>query len=331
MSDYYSASSGFGSEFGHSEPDLDSPDVPESSMSSGTSGFADPNVVGEVGTVFEHTVDSLLLEMMTTSTWARAMQNERRYRLLAKDTHGYGDLFTTPLWYPSPVEVGAVGYVSKPDGEFITLCNVIEIGGKKKAEGDVAKCMTSLRDYGSINIGKARRVHNNSSSMLSRFKLGGNRHDGENVSRRQAFPLEAGRKTAAVYAESYDLRDFSYGNLPAVSQWFKDNIHLILQEYAPNHPIQKEDVFLVTGTVNARDYALFVADPISSGEAYFNVFSSRRANHPWGAFTIKSDGKEFFPASTNFTSKVSLTHKIWDTILLARLRFAPDAEEPTLN
>ncbi|KAG2139852.1 uncharacterized protein EDB93DRAFT_1090003 [Suillus bovinus] len=338
MPDYYSASSGFGSEFGHSEPDLDLPDVPESSMSSRTSGFKDSNDVGEVGTVFEYTTENhLLLEMMATSTWARAMQNERCYRLLAKDTHGYGDLFTTPLWYPSPIEVGAVGYVSKPDGEFITLCNVNEIGGKKKAEGDVAKCMPSLRDYGSINVGKARRVHNNSSSMLSRFKFGGNRHDmlnihsSENVSRRQAFPLEAGKKTAAVYAESFELRDFSHGSIPAVSQWFKDNIQVILQEYAPNHPIQKEDVFLVTGTVNACDYALFVADPASSGEAYFNVFSSRRANHPWGTFTIKSDGKEFFPARNNFTSKVSRTHKIWDTVLLARLRFAPDAEEPTMD
>ncbi|KAG2356627.1 hypothetical protein BDR07DRAFT_1380654 [Suillus spraguei] len=331
MSDYYSTSSGFGSEFGHSEPDLDSPDVPESSMSSGISGIADPNAVGEVSTVFEHAMDGKVLEMMTTFTWGRAMQNERRYRLLVKDTHGYGDSFTTPLWYPSPVEVGAVGYISKPDGEFITLYNIVEIGGKKKAECDVAKCMTSLRDYGSINIGKTRRVHSNGLSILSRFRLSGNRHDIENVSRRQAFPLEAGKKTAAVYTESFELRDFSHGSLPAVSQWFKDNIHLILQEYAPNHPIQKEDVFLVTGTVKARDYALFVADPISSGEAFFNVFSCRRANHPWGTFTVKSDGKEAFPTRANFTSKVSRTRKIWDTILLARLRFAPDAEEPTLN
>jgi len=89
MSDYYSTSSGFGSEFGHSEPDLESPDVPESSMSSGTSG-ADPNAVGEAST--ENTMDGAILEMMSMSTWARAMQNERRYRLLAKDTHGYGAL-----------------------------------------------------------------------------------------------------------------------------------------------------------------------------------------------------------------------------------------------
>jgi hypothetical protein len=190
--------------------------------------------------------------------------------IVCADTHCL--LVTTPLWYPSPVEVGAVGYISKPDGEFITLCNVMEIGGKKKAEGDLAKCMTSLRDYGSINIGKANRVHKNSSSILSRFKIGGNRHEyvllvlmpvrfvlnicsGENVSRRQAFPLEAGKKTAGVYAESFEVRDFSHGSLSAVSQWFKDNIHMILQEYAPNHPIQKEDVFLGTCMLTSTSLA----------------------------------------------------------------------------
>jgi hypothetical protein len=91
MSNYYSTSSGFGSEFGHSEPDLNSPDVPESSMSSGTSGFADPGAVGRVGIAPEHNIDGVLLAKLNTSTWARAMQNERRYRLLAKGTHGYGD------------------------------------------------------------------------------------------------------------------------------------------------------------------------------------------------------------------------------------------------
>ncbi|KAG2121438.1 hypothetical protein DEU56DRAFT_834233 [Suillus clintonianus] len=325
MSDYFSTSSGFGSEFGYSEPDSDLQDIPESSMSTETSGFVDPNAVCEVGTTTDHTTDDLLPEL-STNTWARAMQNERRYRILARDTHEYEKWFTTPLWYPSPVEVGAVGYVSKPDGEFITLCNVIELGGKKKAEGDVAKCMRSLRDYGTINIEKTRRVQN---GFLNRLKFGANRREGD-VSRRQEFPLQAGKKTAAVYAESFERRDFSDGSLTAARQWFKENIHTVLQEYAPNHPIQKEDVFLVTNTVNARDYALFVADPISSGVAYFNVFSSHKANHPWGTFTVKYDGQDYFPAEANFTSKVSRSRKTWDTILLARLRFVPDAEEPTL-
>ncbi|KAG2124031.1 hypothetical protein DEU56DRAFT_863614 [Suillus clintonianus] len=328
MSEYYSTSSGFGSEFGHSEPDSDLTDVLEPSMSSGTPVFMDTYTVGEVGPVAEHTIDGLLPEM-STNTWAQAMQNERRYRLLAKDTHGHGGFFSTPLWYPSPVEVGAVGYISKPDGEFITLCNVTEIGGKKKAEGDVAKCIPPLRDYGSINVGKTR-VRSGSRRLSRMFSFGCHHDDGENVSRRQQFTLQAGKPTAAVYAESFECRDFS-DTTPA-SRWFKDNIHTILQEYAPNHPIQKEDVFLVTGTVNAHDYALFVADPISSGEAYFNVFASRKANHPWGTFTVKSDGQEVFPAGASFTSKVSRrrSDKTRDTIILARLRFAPDAEEPTL-
>ena len=32
-------------------------------------------------------------------------------------------LVTLPLWDPSPVEVGAVGYLSKPRGHFVTLFN----------------------------------------------------------------------------------------------------------------------------------------------------------------------------------------------------------------
>ncbi|KAG1737988.1 hypothetical protein EDB19DRAFT_1984444 [Suillus lakei] len=319
VSDYYNTSSGFGSEFGHSEPDSD---VQEASMFSETS---DLNAVDELDTP----IDGPLPETFT-NTWALAMQNERRYRLLAKDTHEHEDSFTTPLWYPSPVEVGAVGYISKPDGEFITLCNVIEIGGKKKAEGDVTKCMPSLREYGSIGIRKTR-VGDNNLGILRKFRRSVNRHDGVNVSHRRTFPLQAGKKTAAVYTETFERRGFSHESLTPVSQWFKDNVHTILQEYAPNHPIQREDVFLVTGTINARDYALFVADPISSGEVYFNVFSSHKADRPWGTFTVMCGGEEFFPTGANFTSKVSRSDKIWDAILLARLRFAPDAEEPTLN
>ncbi|KAG0700342.1 hypothetical protein DFH29DRAFT_807787 [Suillus ampliporus] len=321
MSADYSTSSGFGSETDHTDPD--------SSISSETSGCEESDAFGEVSTAFENTIESL----MSMNAWAQAMQNERRYRILAKDTHGYGALFTTPLWYPSPVEVGAVGYVSKPDGEFITLCNAIKVGGKKKAEGDVATCMPSLLDYGSTRIQKKRHADSNVAAASTFYLLMTvylvlnicSMH----VSHRQSFPLHAGKKTAGVYADYFELRNFSDESIPTARRWFKDNINKILQEYAPNHPIQKEDVFLVTGTVNAPDYALFVTDPISSGEAYFNTFSSCKANHPWGAFTVKFDGVESFPGVA-FTSKVSF-QKTWDTILLARLRFPPDAEEPTLR
>ncbi|KAG2113958.1 hypothetical protein DEU56DRAFT_933931 [Suillus clintonianus] len=112
MSDYYSTSSGFGSEFGHS----------------------------------------------AHHQWSPSLDLHERV----------GTGLSTPLWYPSPV-VGAVGYISKPDGESITLCNVTEIGGKKKVEGDVAKCMPSLRDYGSrVNVEKT--LVQNDSSLYNTVK-----------------------------------------------------------------------------------------------------------------------------------------------------------------
>ncbi|KAG1729964.1 uncharacterized protein EDB91DRAFT_799075 [Suillus paluster] len=330
MSAGYNTLSAFGSETG--DTDSGSQDIPESSMSSETSCCEELDAFDDASTPVDNTTESILSEM-SMNAWAQAMQNERRYRLLAKDTHGYGELFTTPLWYPSPVEVGAVGYVSKPDGEFITLCNAIKIGGKKKAEGDVTKCIPPLLDYGSTSIRKTHHGHKHGSSALSGIFNRGGGHKEEHVSHRQAFTVHAGKKTAGVYAERYERQNFSNESLPAATRWFKDNIRNILQEYAPHHSIQKEDVFFVTGTISAPDYALFVTDPISSGEAYFNVFASRKSHRPWGTFTVKSDGTESFPTRTTFTSKVSRSHqtKTLDTILLARLRFAPDAEEPTLQ
>jgi abelson tyrosine-protein kinase 1 len=33
---------------------------------------------------------------------------------------------TLPLWTPSPIRLGAVGYLSKPDGRFVTLLNCFD-------------------------------------------------------------------------------------------------------------------------------------------------------------------------------------------------------------
>ncbi|KAK7046149.1 hypothetical protein VNI00_007152 [Paramarasmius palmivorus] len=58
-------------------------------------------------------------------------RNERRYRmLLVHDFHpsclpapNIDWTVTLPLWSPSPIAIGAVGYLSKPKGAFVTLFN----------------------------------------------------------------------------------------------------------------------------------------------------------------------------------------------------------------
>jgi len=56
---------------------------------------------------------------------------------------------TLPLWSPSHVAPGAVGYLSKPKGEFITLFNAME---PQQTVG--SKIIPSFRGYGPIRIGK---------------------------------------------------------------------------------------------------------------------------------------------------------------------------------
>jgi hypothetical protein len=56
---------------------------------------------------------------------------------------------TLPLWDPSPVEVGAVGYLSKPQGDFVTLFNAL-IPGKATHPG--IQSLPSIHGYGPTQV-----------------------------------------------------------------------------------------------------------------------------------------------------------------------------------
>ena len=115
----------------------------------------------------------------------------------------------------------------------------------------------------------------------------------------------------------------------------------------------------VIGTLDAANYALFVShyhpdgqvsamyttrtwNPLSSHslQVNFDIFSSSRPGQPWGELTTSSDMtastqgpiyREELSGSAS-GSKVSLVKNSleqWDTVLVARLRFAPDKDEPT--
>jgi abelson tyrosine-protein kinase 1 len=58
-------------------------------------------------------------------------------------------LVTIPLWDPSPVEVGAVGYLSKPQGHFVTLFNAFT---PSKADNLGIQSLPSIRAYGPVQL-----------------------------------------------------------------------------------------------------------------------------------------------------------------------------------
>jgi hypothetical protein len=58
-------------------------------------------------------------------------------------------LVTLPLWDPSPVEVGAVGYLSKPQGQFVTLFNALK---PNKAMHLGIQSLPSIHGYGPAQV-----------------------------------------------------------------------------------------------------------------------------------------------------------------------------------
>jgi hypothetical protein len=277
-------------------------------------------------------------------------RDELRFRTLARSSHGFHHSLTLPLWSPSHVELGAVGYLSAPKGKFVTLFNAME---PHKTAGSKVINIPSLYGYlkEPIRIKKkiytTRTITQRGLELISGFltfpPTDRNALYSERILRRVPFPLRAAHKAAFIYTEStiYQFME----DLAAPREWFKANVNAIVKEYAPHHAIQKEDIIVVFGTLSAPDYALFVSHSHPNGQAYFNVFSDREIGRPWGTFTTDTEYPsdkggpsyiEEIPRKTVFASKVSPVRvssksdvRDWDTLVLARFRFPTDATEPT--
>jgi hypothetical protein len=65
---------------------------------------------------------------------------------------------TLPLWAPTPVDLGAVGYLSKPSGTFVTLFDAFCPG---QSSNGTVKSMPSLYGYGRITKGSQRKDERN--------------------------------------------------------------------------------------------------------------------------------------------------------------------------
>jgi hypothetical protein len=60
-------------------------------------------------------------------------------------------IVTLPLWDPSPVQIGDVGYLSKPRGSFVTLFNSI-----KPSKAAVNLGLGPVSEHGSASRGSMR-------------------------------------------------------------------------------------------------------------------------------------------------------------------------------
>ena len=65
---------------------------------------------------------------------------------------------TLPLWSPSSVAIGSVGYLRKPEGEFFTLFNAFD---PPQTSNGVLRGMANLYGYGKVSQGTQRQDKRN--------------------------------------------------------------------------------------------------------------------------------------------------------------------------
>lgn len=264
------------------------------------------------------------------------MKNELRYRLLLN--HQFHPSLILPLWQPSPdVQLGAVGYLEKPTGRFVTLFNAFK---PVRSSVRQVQTMPSIDGYGKVTEGNQKQdklniIQRGMDSVVGFISR--NKSDGSiPIRRRHTFDLRAGHKAAHLYTESTDYRYLD--KLDAPKMWFARNIDTILKIFGKEHHLQREDIILVVGALRTPNYGLFVSHSHPDGHAHFNVYASPKQGHPWGTFTTDSEasregGPSYDETNDSRTrveaSKVSTHGGSWDTVLIARLRFKPDATEPT--
>ncbi|KDR78069.1 hypothetical protein GALMADRAFT_245050, partial [Galerina marginata CBS 339.88] len=260
---------------------------------------------------------------------AADMKNEMRYRLLL--THEFHPSLTLPLWDPSPIEIGAVGYLCKPKGNFVTLFNAYD---PRKSYHPGIQLLPSIHGYGDVKDDVQRLPKKTVTQKALDMIIGSLafRNSSASIARRQPFPLTAGHKAAYLYTEVTEYRYMV--SLDAPKKWFQSNVDAIMSIYGYSHHIHKEDLFLVIGTLRTPNYAILVSHRHPNGHARFNVYANPQIGQPWGTFTTDtevSQGPSYEePSEIPLTaSKVSMHGESWDAVLLARLRFKPDILEPT--
>lgn len=167
---------------------------------------------------------------------------------------------TLPLWSPSSVTIGSVGYLRKPEGEFVTLFNAFD---PPQTSNGALRAMANLHGYGKISQGDQRQDKRSraqrgfdvlqswvsskldpsvnlpsETGRISQFDCR------NNINRRYSFGVKANHKIAFLCVESTNYRYIA--DLTAPKNWFKANVDEILRSYADSHPITRENLFLGT-------------------------------------------------------------------------------------
>ncbi|KAK8850608.1 hypothetical protein IAR55_004527 [Kwoniella newhampshirensis] len=289
---------------------------------------------------------------------------ERHYRHYLQ--HAFDDRLTLPLWFPSVIPLGSVGYFRH--GQFVHLINA----GVPPIGVEELPPVPYLDEYSRLQT-QTMPVNPRTSAVkgldmmaaLTKFIKPSGETWQKAVSRRFTIPLRPGMKQAALIVDDGQFE--IYKSLGQARAYLSENIEWIVAHFGDRHQIVKEDVIIVVGTLTAHNYAMVVSNFCPRTSLTFNVHATpgRILGEPWGTWTVNqsppathekalnsamrprsgSAGSqallgefaerqattELYEQELKYCCKVStVSSSPADAVLLAKLRFAPGAAGPSL-
>ncbi|PCH42836.1 hypothetical protein WOLCODRAFT_164050 [Wolfiporia cocos MD-104 SS10] len=246
-------------------------------------------------------------EYLTTGSKDPDARAESLYRAIL--SHEFNATLDLPLWSPSPIACGAVGYYLQGKGTFAHLFNVLSPTGYPWN-------LTAIKtpDF------KMRLVLNAASQ---RSRVWGPLYRIMPRGRKIHRQLHQGKAAAFLFAETTRYQNIHPNSIDQLSKWLQENADSIIDVYASNTPVTRDNLCIVTGTLDAENYALFVSDEHSNGHVEFTVPPNLRPGDKWGAFSVTttqpSRRAALDPITAEKVSDFSSQRGQWDTVLMAAI------------
>ncbi|TFK29122.1 hypothetical protein FA15DRAFT_677985 [Coprinopsis marcescibilis] len=224
--------------------------------------------------------------------------------------HDFDRSLRIPLWNPVAVEIGDVGYMNKHTRAFVTLFNAFEpIYASVNAEISIPSMM---------GFGDPCKKHVKISTPKSLRKL----------FRTFSYKVEveAGRPVAHCFCENPDWHYLEDTRSPQA--WFKASVDSIVDLHGFRHQLEKENLLLVVGALQASRYSLLASHNHTTGTIEFTANSAKKGR-PWGSFSsISSRGRSEEVVFGSRISEASSSHR---ALFLTALHFPRNSTEPAFK
>ncbi|KAF9460231.1 hypothetical protein BDZ94DRAFT_1311691 [Collybia nuda] len=223
--------------------------------------------------------------------------SEYQYELTYRQclSHDFARSLNVPLWTPSKVSVGDVGYLERPSGQFIRLFNAFKPHISSQGRLDIP----GLGNGSIVNkISHRESVMKRGINAFTNAMQRVTNSPKHGVQQTVTFSITSGR-CAYLYTEEPSY--YYLKGSPVYKQWFRSHWEEILLIYGKDHCLQKEDLILIIECLNAKNFAILVNHDYSDQEAHFNISPVLGKGQDWGVFTSPtSTGEE-----ASYRTKVS--------------------------